>query len=168
MRPSHRHLTVQLLHLGHSLWASKDGIFFGGTISFLTQIFCLSTPIRNGLIPSRYPVTREILDELRLLQLTPQRIQNDPRFLFATELVLTNRERNEVNRIKCKQFAIFHKRLLVKYPLRTDRELQQFALEQQYDMRENNESALYGYFVSGMPGMIMENICTAKGITNGT
>ena len=29
-----------------SLWASKHGIFFGGTISFLTQIFCVSTLVR--------------------------------------------------------------------------------------------------------------------------
>ena len=116
----------------------------------------------------RYPVTQEILNDLKQLQLSKQRIRENPRFLFATELVLTNRERCEVNRIKCHLFAKFHKRILIKYPLQIVRELQQFTREQQIDIRQNNESTLYGYFVSGMPGMIMENICTSKGITNGT
>ena len=49
-----------------------------------------------------------------------------PRFLFATELVLTNKERIEVNRIKCNLFAKFRKRVLVKYPLQIIRDLQQF------------------------------------------
>ena len=39
---------------------------------------------------------------------------------------------------------------------------------QQNDLRQNNQSSLYGYFVSGMPGMIMENICTPKDLTNET
>ena len=43
-------LTTFLRHEGHSLWASKHGIFLGGTISFLTQIFCVSThPISRTL-----------------------------------------------------------------------------------------------------------------------
>ena len=30
-------------HFNHILWASKQWIYFGGTISFSTQIFCVST-----------------------------------------------------------------------------------------------------------------------------
>ena len=126
---------------------------------------CLNSLRKTNL---RYPVTEDILRTLRGLQLTRDRVQRDPRFLFATELVSTNFERHETNYEKCKLYAQFFGHPLILYPLTILRGLQNYTIEQQTNLRENNRTVLYGYFVSGMPGMIMENICTAKGITNGT
>ena len=80
------------------------------------QVRCAQDAQHTNMLESlrqtsiRYPVTQHILDALKRLQLTRQRVIDNPRFLFATELVLTNKERIEVNRIKCHLFAKFHNR----------------------------------------------------------
>ena len=138
------------------------------------QVRCAEDPIHTEMLNTlrktnvRFPVTQDILTTLRARQLTRDRIIGDPRFLFATELVPTNHERWDINYRQALAFAVHHNRTLVVYPLHIVGDLQNYTIDQKRNLRENNPATLYGYFVSGMPGMVMENICTAKGITNGT
>lgn len=73
-----------------------------------------------------------------------------------------------MNYDQCEAFARLHNRTFVIFPLYSRGQSQNYAIEQQMNIRDNNRELLYGYFVSGIPEMIMENIYAVRGITNGT
>ena len=111
------------------------------------------------------PVPSSLVDALQ--EVSPADVVAHPPFAFATIAVLSNYERQHLNRKQAEAFARAHNLPLVlwKLPLtgRAAELVDAAALEELYE----NEPGLWGAFVRGAPAMMTENIQPTKFLVNG-
>ena len=111
-----------------------------------------------------FPVTSEWLSTLRAV--SPRDVAADKDWAFAPVGVTTNMERSAINAAQAVRWGKAHGVPV----LRWRRELRGplAGTEANLSILYGSEKELWGYFVQGAPAMLMENISTARKLTNGT
>ena len=119
---------------------------------------------------SAQPVPDSLISHLK--ELSQEDIENDPSWLFATILVLSNYELYMLNRVQAYAFAKAYYLPLVKWKhTLTEKSLRAVVNQVGGNRVEDffaHEGGLWNYFVRGAPAMMLENIQPTKLLVNGS
>jgi hypothetical protein len=111
------------------------------------------------------PVSVSLVENLQ--ELTADDVRKHPPFAFAPIIVMSNLERQRLNRVQVEAFAKAYGLLLIvwRMPL-TDRYADAFD-DNTFAQLYENEPGLWGYFARGAPAMLLRNIQATKCLVNG-
>ena len=112
-----------------------------------------------------FPVSAEYLRWLGTRELADR---SNPELAFAPHGVREHVEGNLLQLHLLRDFARHHNRPLVRWRIDAPECMLALGKDVVDGMYVHEAAALYCYWVEGMPTIIMQNVCTAAGVTNGT
>ena len=118
------------------------------------------------MLNQAYPVNDAVIARLRIL--TEKDIASDPSWLLAPIVVCSNREKDQLQKVKAVAFAIANNTCVItwKHPLVGSNALK-FS-ETALNILHKSQPELMGTFVLGAPAFLNNNLDCSHGLANGT